>query len=395
MLCAANASAISGGTVYVCNYGDDTVSAVSLDTLTVAKTIPVGTGPGFVIVTPDGTKAYVANRVGNSISVIRTSTDIVVATIPVGVQPMQIAVSRDSRRVYVANRGSATISMIDTSSDTVITNVPTVHSGPTTLAFHPVRDELWIGYNSGLGGGGTIEARSATDLSVLASTSSTWAYYASADLAFLSDGSEVFGAEGCGWCGRYNRIVGSYSDGSIPIIGGPIGEDNKGAALAVAVNPVNNLAYFAKLGQNGGPNKIMEYQGHPTPGFGRTLTFSAPPADLVVTPDGSSIFVANQATSGFITIVDTASFTTVATVNVGNQPMGIAIKTAPSLRINMYAGLTITGSVGDTCTVQCTTSLPSTNWQPLATFTLPTSPYLYVDTNSVAYPNRFYRVISP
>ena len=333
---AGNAKALNSGTIYVCNFDDDTVSVISLNTLAVVKTIPVGDGPGFVIVTPDGTKAYVANRGGNgsgnsnTVSVISTSTDTVIATIPVERQPYQIAVSRDSRRVYVANRLSSTISIIDTATDMVLTNVPTGRPFPITLAFHPVRDEVWVGYNSGMAGGGAIEARSATDLSLIASTASTFIYFASADLAFLPDGSEAYGAEGCGFCGRFNRISGVPSGATINIIGAPIYENNQGAALAVAANPKSDRVYFAKLGQNGGPHLVREFNRNAVPQLGRTVTFSGSPADLAVTPDGKFLFVVNQVLPvGFISVIDTSNFTTVATVNVGNYPGGIAIKPNP------------------------------------------------------------------
>jgi YVTN family beta-propeller protein len=323
---ASTLSAPNAGSIYVCNSGENSVSVLSPSTLTVVTNIPVGASPGFVIVTPDGAKAYVANRVGNTISVIRTSTGAVIATIPVGTQPQQIAVSRDSRRVYVANRLSSTISIIDAATDTVLTNVPTGRYAPITLAFHPIRDEVWVGYNSGLEGGGAIEARSATDLRLLASHPDSFIYYASADLAFLPDGSEAYGAEGCGGCGRWNRISGIPSGTNITIIGGTLTPGGSGAALAVAVNPLSRRGYFAKQDLNAGAHRVVEFDRSPTPQFGRSLTFSALPVDLAVTPDGQLLFVVNQAPSGYVSVINTSNFNVVATVNVGNNPTSIAIK---------------------------------------------------------------------
>ena len=66
---------------------------------------------------------------------------------------------------------------------------------------------------------------------------------------------------------------------------------------------------------------------------------------------------------------------------------------APILDIHTYAGLTIMGTVGVTYQIQYKTSLNNTNWTPLVDLMLPTNPYLYVDTNSPATGQRFYRAV--
>jgi formylglycine-generating enzyme required for sulfatase activity len=65
----------------------------------------------------------------------------------------------------------------------------------------------------------------------------------------------------------------------------------------------------------------------------------------------------------------------------------------PAVSIELYAGLTITGSVGSNYAVQYVSSLsPSNNWQTLTNLTLPCNPYLWVDTSTPAWDQRFYRV---
>lgn len=398
LVCAGSAKALPKGTIYVCNSGDDTVSVIALDTLTVTSTIAVGDYPNFVIVTPDGSKAYVANLNGDSVSVIRTSTDSVIATIPVGTQPRQIAISRNGQRAYVVNRLSSTISIIDTATDTVLTNVATTPLFPITIAFHPIRDEVWVGYNSGLAGGGTIQARSAANLSLLATRSDNFIYFASLDLAFLPDGSEAYGAEGCGFCGRFNRISGNHSNGVISIIGPVLWEDNKGAALSVAVNPVTSRVYFAKLGQNGGAHRVAEFDRNAVPQFGRTNSFSASPADLAVTPDGKFLFVANQAASGFISIMNTATFTTVGTVNVGNLPGGIAIKPNPpiSLTVTVADVQICWNSLSNTqYQVEYKSTLTTNTWQPLGSLINGNGSTNCIVDSVLSDPQRVYRVRLP
>jgi sugar lactone lactonase YvrE len=60
--------------------------------------------------------------------------------------------------------------------------------------------------------------------------------------------------------------------------------------------------------------------------------------------------------------------------------------------INMYAGLTIIGQVGDTYRIDYWNDL-GTNPTPLTNITLTTSPYLFIDTTSSAFSHRFYRAV--
>ena len=46
----------------------------------VTATIPVGSAPWGVAITPNGSRAYVANELGSSVSVIDTATNTVIAT---------------------------------------------------------------------------------------------------------------------------------------------------------------------------------------------------------------------------------------------------------------------------------------------------------------------------
>src|SRR5262244_2845507 len=55
--------------------------------------------------------AYVTNSASNTVSVIDTATNTVVATVPVGSVPLGVAITPDGTRAYVANPGSGTVSV--------------------------------------------------------------------------------------------------------------------------------------------------------------------------------------------------------------------------------------------------------------------------------------------
>ena len=54
---------------------------------------------------------------------IDTATNTVIATIPVGSSPLGVAVTPDGRKVYVANSGSNNVFVIDTASNSVLAEV--------------------------------------------------------------------------------------------------------------------------------------------------------------------------------------------------------------------------------------------------------------------------------
>ena len=98
------------------------LSVIDTTNNTVIATVPVGTKPWEVAVSPDGKKAYVANFFSNTTSVIDTTNNTVTATVPVGTYPSGIAVSPDGTKVYVVNV-DGTVSVIDTTNTTVIATV--------------------------------------------------------------------------------------------------------------------------------------------------------------------------------------------------------------------------------------------------------------------------------
>ena len=72
--------------------------------------------------TPDGSKVYVTDLNLGTVSVIATTSNTVIATIPVGSRPVGVAITPDGAKVYVINSGS--ISVIATASNTVLATIP-------------------------------------------------------------------------------------------------------------------------------------------------------------------------------------------------------------------------------------------------------------------------------
>src|SRR6185295_3577717 len=120
---------------YVTNNNDNTVSVIDTATTSVIATIPVGSGPAGVAVTPNGRFAYVVNQLANTVSVISAARNTVVATIPVATFPRDIAITPDGASAFVTGSAASNITVIDTTTNTVVSAIPI--SSPFTIALAP------------------------------------------------------------------------------------------------------------------------------------------------------------------------------------------------------------------------------------------------------------------
>jgi YVTN family beta-propeller protein len=103
----------------VANSDSYTVSVIATATNTVVATVPVGSAPGGVAITPSGAFAYVTNGIDNTVSVIATATNTVVATVPVKNFPFGVAITPDGAFAYVADSHYLSMSVIATATNTV------------------------------------------------------------------------------------------------------------------------------------------------------------------------------------------------------------------------------------------------------------------------------------
>jgi YVTN family beta-propeller protein len=150
------AIAPDGRSAYVANFGDDTVSVITIASRTVASTVTVGDGPWGVAAIHDAAadviKVYVSNQLAGTVSVITDDgTPEVTQTITGLRQPIGLAATPDGRFVYVANFNGGLIGsvrVIRTSDDTLLAdNIPVGH-GPWGIAVGSQGEFVYVS-NSG------------------------------------------------------------------------------------------------------------------------------------------------------------------------------------------------------------------------------------------------------
>ena len=106
--------------LYVANYFNNTLSVIDTNTLTVANTINVCSGPRNIAFTPDSKKAFVTCSNSNEVAVIDAQSEEVSRYIPVGDFPYDVAVSPGGDKAYVTCLDSWEVYVIDTNSESVL-----------------------------------------------------------------------------------------------------------------------------------------------------------------------------------------------------------------------------------------------------------------------------------
>ena len=206
----------------------------------------------------------------------------------------------------------------------------------------------------------------------------TWQYESSVGCSSIAYGNGVFATTGGFWWGgagsswvyvssnlvQWTTVITNSNYGSsesLPVAYG-------GGQFVVCPGTYTSGGFGGLLGvqtsSNGYTWKTNLFGGNPSYPTLNTLTYGQ---GTFVACDGNSIY-------------QSGTFATVS-----NPP-------PTTLAISTYPGVTITGTPGLTYQIQYTTNLNST-WLPLATFALPYSPYIWVDTSLPILGQRFYRSV--
>jgi YVTN family beta-propeller protein len=297
-----------GPFAYVANINSNTVSVINIPTSSVASTIPVGSGPWGVAVSPDQTQVYVSNNHGNNVSVINTASDTVVATIPVQSSPFGVAFTPDGTEAYVVNGSSNSVSVINTASQTVVATVPVQHS-PVGVAMALTSNGTFAYVtNSGSNSVSVIAVSSSTVVQTIAVGSGPrWVAIApNSSLAYVENaGSNTVSVI---------SVATNTVTATIPVGLSPFG---------AAFTPDSSLAYVV----NSASNTVSEIDTA-TSSVIATVTGFSNPVHVALSTDGSSAYVTNLGANN-VSVIATATNTVTGTVGVGSAPIDVAIAAAP------------------------------------------------------------------
>ncbi len=132
------------GMVYVANFGNNTVAAVSAASNAVLNPLlAVGNQPVTLAETPDQKKLYAVNQGDGTVTAISVVDRTVTQTIPTGTNPVWTVARSDSARIYVLNSGSGTVSAIDTVADAVVGSA-SVGAGANYMVYDSKLNRLYV-----------------------------------------------------------------------------------------------------------------------------------------------------------------------------------------------------------------------------------------------------------
>jgi len=312
----------TGPFAYVANFSSNTVSMIDILTSLPVATIPVGSGPWGVALSPDGKQLYVSNYLASSVSVIDTATSTAIATIPVPSGPLDLAFTPDGTAVYVVNGDSNNVSVINTSSHTVAATVP-VQSSP-------------IGVGMAVTSGGTFAyvtnsgSNSVSVISVGASPSvvQTINVGSKPRWAAVSPNNSMVYVENV--TSNDVSVISVATNTVTATI--PVGSAPHGAAFS----PDSSTAYVTNYLSNSVSviNTSSSSVISTIPGF-------SSPGEIAVTPDGSSAYVGTPGNNS-VTVLNTANDTITTTVPVGSSPIGVAMAAAPATTLQVTQPLSPT-----------------------------------------------------
>ena len=281
--------AADGTTLVVTNSGDNSVSVIDADTLTVESTVTV-TGEPFATAAIDD-RAYVstASASYDSVSVVDTDAKAVIASYPLAFSVTGVAVSPDGKRVFAGRSGrdQADIAVIDITSDRV---------GTIDLA----------------GGAGiNVDA-------VRVSPSGKRVYAATSDVR----GSRLVVVDA-----ETARAIGAV------MIGSPIRD--------LALSPDGSIAYVLSCDPvHGGIVNVIDLTTHAITG---TAGIGGSPMQMTLSADGARAYIVDH---DDVAVLCTVTNEVVDAITVGAQPSCVAVSpTGDRLYVADYAGVVTALSV--------------------------------------------------
>lgn len=272
----------------------------------VTTTIPVGSSPRVVAITPNGARVFVGDRLSNNVSVISSDTDSVIATVP-ALHPGAMHIGGDGR-VYVPDHDvtGSTLTVIDSASDQVIKTLST--GGLYPNAMDTTRD----------GSRGVVTNRDSStaaiiDLSNLSLVTTLPVGIKPHSVVVSADGAKAYVAN------EGSNTISVINLGTNTVAPTPITVGTAPASLRL----VGNSLFVANAGSD--TVSIIDTASDTVV---KTVSVGGAPHGLVDTID--KVLVANEA-SGTVTAMTTDGTILKADIPVGSRPQRIHV-TSDQLR---------------------------------------------------------------
>lgn len=323
-------AAPSGELAYVTNEDSQNLSVIDTRTDSLIATIPVGTRPRGVKVSPDGRTVYVAlsgspkcppsmpdaeceklkaDKTKDGIAEVDVIGRRVRRVLPGGSDPEQFDISHDGSRLYISNEDAGTASLVDLKSGTIDTTV-SVGAEPEGVRISP--------------NGKLVYVTAESDTSIRVLDAATGAVKARIkvdrrprDVAFTPDGKRAYATAEVGGTVSVIDVANNKVVATIPLP-----KDAK--PMGVRVSPDGERVYVAT--GRGGTVVVIDPASNKIVG---SVKVGQRPWGIAFTSDGTKLYTANGP-SNDVSVVDTKTLQVVKTIPVGKIPWGVAIGPSPA-----------------------------------------------------------------
>ncbi|HEY3361485.1 MAG TPA: TIR domain-containing protein [Methanosarcina sp.] len=260
--------------------------------------------------------AYLTQVMNNTIAVLNIVSNTVIATVPVGDRPLGVAVSPEGTKVYVVNGLSNNVSVINAFTNTVTTSV-TVEN-PFAVVITPDGNYAYVTSAENI----VSVINTLTDIITATIRVGNRPF----GVAVSPDGKKVYVA-------NYGSNTVSVIDTATNTVLTAINVGNCPYGISVAtdgtkVYVANSVSTSATGGGknaigNNGPGSVTVIDTA-TNTVIAMVEVGVMPTEVAVTPDSKKVYVSNLA-SNTVSVIDTATNTVSATVPVGSSPYGIEV----------------------------------------------------------------------
>jgi YVTN family beta-propeller protein len=131
-----------GTLAYISNGASNTITRLSLPSMMPLPDVAV-VSPDGIAFTPDGTTAYVVSVTTNTVAVIDVATGALGTPIPVGDQPVNVAITPDGALGYVTDSASDSVTVFRVATGLVIATIPVARRRGASK-FSPDGREVWV-----------------------------------------------------------------------------------------------------------------------------------------------------------------------------------------------------------------------------------------------------------
>ncbi len=306
---------------------------------------------------------FVPARYSNEVAVIDTLTNQVVTQIPVGAFPIRIATTLDRSKAFISDGFSSSISVLDTVAHTNIATIP-VYNVPGESTITPDGGQLWVVHEAPIRGTTNCPVAVIDTATNLVITTVLLPGHECKDILFTLDGRFAY--------------VANTSQGEVDVIATGTYHVNRiytpGAARRLCISPAGDRVYVT----NNGAASVSAIDTA-TQQVIATIPVGQKPMGIAITPNGEEVYVTNQH-DGTVSVIDTTTLTVIATIRTGHLCQRVVI-TRDGTKAFVQNGNSDTVSAIDTATHTVIATLP-TGHHPWAILASPDDMKLYVCNGS-------------